>query len=390
MADLPVPVAPSSTTSCSPPRSRRSSSSMAVGWSPAGWYSLTTSNRPPWRGMSPTGRNSECATGTSGWAALPGISVANATRSRVRAPPDSFRGTGIRHGSIGPVHPPKTALFDLAAGVNVDTKGCARAVDEYRETPFGLYMSRAMVDRPTAHWVESWLLPELGLCVTDWWWNPGHAPGPGLLPGHLRDRAGRRPVAAHRPLPGHRGAQPARRRGGRRRRVRGRGGRRPAQPDDRGGGHAPHPPGAGRDRRARPRPGRLARRAGHHAELEAAPGSPADRAAIRPASSGPDDLRPSRRSRCRCPSSSSSSSSFVVVVLDFVVVVVVRRLRRRRGARRRLVVVDRRQRPAGGCAWSAPAASAARAPGRPPGPAAVAPPSWWERAWSWCWSAARS
>jgi uncharacterized protein len=72
------------------------------------------------------------------------------------------------------VHPPKTALFDLAAGVNVDTKGCARAVDEYRETPFGLYMSRAMIDRPTAHWVESWLLPDLGLCVTDWWWNPGH------------------------------------------------------------------------------------------------------------------------------------------------------------------------------------------------------------------------
>jgi uncharacterized protein len=73
------------------------------------------------------------------------------------------------------VHPPKTALFDLAAGINVDTKGCARVVDEYRETPFGLYMSRAMVNRPTAHWVESWLLPDLGLCVTDWWWNPGHA-----------------------------------------------------------------------------------------------------------------------------------------------------------------------------------------------------------------------
>ena len=65
VADLPVPVAPSSTTSCSPARSRRSSSSMAAGWSPAGWYSLTTSNRPPLRGISPTGRNSECATGTS-------------------------------------------------------------------------------------------------------------------------------------------------------------------------------------------------------------------------------------------------------------------------------------------------------------------------------------
>ena len=23
-------------------------------------------------------------------------------------------------------------------------------------------------------WVESWLLPELGIRVTDWWWRPGH------------------------------------------------------------------------------------------------------------------------------------------------------------------------------------------------------------------------
>jgi uncharacterized protein len=72
------------------------------------------------------------------------------------------------------VHPPKTVIFDLAAGVNIDTKGFERPVEEYRLAPFGLYMSRAMVDRPTAHWVESWLLPDLGICVTDWWWNPGH------------------------------------------------------------------------------------------------------------------------------------------------------------------------------------------------------------------------
>ena len=135
-------------------------------------------------------------------------------------PPTVSAGIGIRHGSIGPVHPPKTALFDLAAGVNVDTKGCARAVDEYRVTPFGLYMSRAMVDRPTAHWVESWLLPELGLCVTDWWWNPGHARDQDFYLDICEIEPGRGPVAAHRPLPGHRGAQPARRRGGRRRRVR--------------------------------------------------------------------------------------------------------------------------------------------------------------------------
>jgi predicted RNA-binding protein associated with RNAse of E/G family len=73
------------------------------------------------------------------------------------------------------VHPPKIATFDVPAHINIDTKGVERAVDEYRVTPFGLYMSRAMVARPTAHWMESWLLPGLGLCVTDWWWNPGHA-----------------------------------------------------------------------------------------------------------------------------------------------------------------------------------------------------------------------
>jgi uncharacterized protein len=72
------------------------------------------------------------------------------------------------------VHPPKRAVFDVPAMVNVDTKGEQRPVDEYRVTEFGLYMSRAMVARPTATWVESWLLPDLGLCVTDWWWSPGH------------------------------------------------------------------------------------------------------------------------------------------------------------------------------------------------------------------------
>ena len=72
------------------------------------------------------------------------------------------------------MHPPKIATFDVPAHLNIDTKGVARAVDEYRVTPYGLFMSRAMIDRPTAHWVESWLLPDLGLCVTDWCWNPGH------------------------------------------------------------------------------------------------------------------------------------------------------------------------------------------------------------------------
>jgi predicted RNA-binding protein associated with RNAse of E/G family len=72
------------------------------------------------------------------------------------------------------MHPPKRATFDVPAMINIDTKGERRVVDEYRITDFGLYMSREMVARPTAYWMESWLLPALGLCVTDWWWRPGH------------------------------------------------------------------------------------------------------------------------------------------------------------------------------------------------------------------------
>ncbi|GAA1329962.1 DUF402 domain-containing protein [Pseudonocardia xinjiangensis] len=72
------------------------------------------------------------------------------------------------------MHPPKISTFDVPAALNIDTKGVPRPVDEYRITPFGLYMSRPMIDRPTAHWVQSWLLPDIGLCVTDWCWNPGH------------------------------------------------------------------------------------------------------------------------------------------------------------------------------------------------------------------------
>jgi hypothetical protein len=72
------------------------------------------------------------------------------------------------------VHPPKVSTFDVPARVNIDNKGLVRPVDEYRETPFGLYMSRAMVNRSTADWMQTWLLPELGIAVTDWWWKPGH------------------------------------------------------------------------------------------------------------------------------------------------------------------------------------------------------------------------
>jgi uncharacterized protein len=72
------------------------------------------------------------------------------------------------------MHPPKIVTFDVPGRVSVDNKGFARAVTRYRVTEFGLYMSRAMVGRPSAHWIRSWLLPGLGLAVTDFSWNPGH------------------------------------------------------------------------------------------------------------------------------------------------------------------------------------------------------------------------
>src|SRR5205823_437017 len=56
VADLPVPVAPSRTTSFSPASMRLASSAMAAGWSPLGWYALTTSKGASVRSMLETGR----------------------------------------------------------------------------------------------------------------------------------------------------------------------------------------------------------------------------------------------------------------------------------------------------------------------------------------------
>ncbi|AKK05510.1 hypothetical protein CMUST_05870 [Corynebacterium mustelae] len=60
------------------------------------------------------------------------------------------------------LHPVKEETFDLKANTNVDPKGFLRAVDTYRETDFGLYMARG-ADHPNFGYLESWLLPELGL-----------------------------------------------------------------------------------------------------------------------------------------------------------------------------------------------------------------------------------
>ncbi|MFD2470233.1 DUF402 domain-containing protein [Amycolatopsis silviterrae] len=72
------------------------------------------------------------------------------------------------------LHPPKVETFDPAARVNIDNKGIRRDVEEFREEPFGLYLARPAPGRAQFHYLESWLLPDLGLRITDFWFTPGH------------------------------------------------------------------------------------------------------------------------------------------------------------------------------------------------------------------------
>jgi predicted RNA-binding protein associated with RNAse of E/G family len=72
------------------------------------------------------------------------------------------------------MHPPKHEKFDLQARTNTDPKGIVRAVDEYAVRPWGLYLARPSPGRAQFHYLESWLLPSLGLRVTVFHHNPGH------------------------------------------------------------------------------------------------------------------------------------------------------------------------------------------------------------------------
>lgn len=83
-------------------------------------------------------------------------------------------GAAFQDGRMTALHPPKVEYFDPAAKTNTDPKGIVRDVEEYREEPFGLYMARPTPGRTQFHYIESWLLPELGLRITDFWFTPGH------------------------------------------------------------------------------------------------------------------------------------------------------------------------------------------------------------------------
>jgi uncharacterized protein len=73
---------------------------------------------------------------------------------------------------VAHIHPPKVELFDVAAHTNTDPKGHVRVVEEYRVEPFGLYMAREVVGHPRIAYLESWLLPELGIRANDIWHHP--------------------------------------------------------------------------------------------------------------------------------------------------------------------------------------------------------------------------
>ncbi len=72
------------------------------------------------------------------------------------------------------IHAPKHEKFDLVARTNTDPKGIVRAVDEYTVKPWGLYMARPTPGRAQFHYLESWLLPSLGLRASIFHFNPGH------------------------------------------------------------------------------------------------------------------------------------------------------------------------------------------------------------------------
>ena len=72
------------------------------------------------------------------------------------------------------IHPPKVELFDLAAMTNTDPKGIVRTVREYRAEPFGLYLARDVVNHRSIEALESWLLPEIGLRITDRFYRSEH------------------------------------------------------------------------------------------------------------------------------------------------------------------------------------------------------------------------
>jgi predicted RNA-binding protein associated with RNAse of E/G family len=100
------------------------------------------------------------------WLVVPGQGPFGSRRSRPGRP------ASLGSSAVA-LHPPKVETFVVDEGTNTDPKGFVRTVDLYREAPFGLYLSRAMPGHPSLDHMRSWLLPELGIRVTDFRFQPG-------------------------------------------------------------------------------------------------------------------------------------------------------------------------------------------------------------------------
>lgn len=87
---------------------------------------------------------------------------------------------------MGDLHRPKVESFDLAAMTNTDPKGFVRPVDRWATlpgpagSPGALYMARP-ADHPRFGYLESWLIPGLGVRVNRFHFRngSGHGPWPG-------------------------------------------------------------------------------------------------------------------------------------------------------------------------------------------------------------------
>ncbi|HZC27845.1 MAG TPA: DUF402 domain-containing protein [Actinopolymorphaceae bacterium] len=73
------------------------------------------------------------------------------------------------------IHRPHQESWDVEARINHDRYGGVQQVDDCRLTDFGLYVLRP-IDHSRVIAMESWLLPSLGLRVTDFWLRPEFEP----------------------------------------------------------------------------------------------------------------------------------------------------------------------------------------------------------------------
>lgn len=79
---------------------------------------------------------------------------------------------GAKVVAMSDLHVPKLETFDVSAAANVDPKGFVRGVDVFETHPHGLYMGRG-ADHPQFGYLESWLLPDLGLRANIFHFRPG-------------------------------------------------------------------------------------------------------------------------------------------------------------------------------------------------------------------------